>query len=154
MAIDVLKAAKHLCKESNWSLTNLQVQKILYICHVLYYGQEKEPLIEGEFQAWDYGLVHPDLYHFLKYYGADPVPELAFNEVEDIKYIDHEKELKMIYNGAKAFDFDSGPKLVAITHWDEGAWKKNYKSGIKYIPLPKNDILQEYQNYQSKLLKV
>ena len=151
MAINVLQAAKHLCKESDWSLTNLQVQKILYICHVLYYGQEKKPLIEGEFQAWLYGPVHPILYHFLKYYGADPVPGLAFNGVEDLKYIYHEKELKMICDGAKTFGADSGPKLVAITHWDGGAWKKKYINGAKDIPITNDDILREYEAYELKV---
>ena len=148
MTINVLQAAKHLCKESNWSLTNLQVQKILYICHVLYYGEEKKPLIEGEFQAWDYGPVHPDLYHFLKNYGADPIPKLAFNKVEDPKYTNHEKQLKMIYDGAKTFGADSGPKLVAMTHWDKGAWKNKYIPGVKHISILKEDILKEYNAYK------
>ena len=148
MAIDVRQAAKHLCKESSWSLTNLQVQKILYICHVVYYGQNKKLLIRGEFQAWDYGPVHPDLYHFLKKYGADPIPEHAFNKIEDLKYSKHEKELKLISDGSETFGAESGPKLVAMTHWDKGAWADKYRRGIRYIPILEEDILKEYKAYE------
>ncbi|RWO77206.1 type II toxin-antitoxin system antitoxin SocA domain-containing protein [Mesorhizobium sp.] len=66
MTLHVLSAAKHLAKQSGWSLSNLELQKILYLAHMFYLGRTGEPLVSGHFEAWDYGPVHPDLYHRVK----------------------------------------------------------------------------------------
>ena len=144
MAIDVLQAAKHLCMMSEWRLTNLQVQKILYICNLFFLGKKNEPLVEGDFQAWDRGPVHYNLYHYLKYYGKEPVPKIFFVDVEDIDS-SHELEIKIIEDGAKKFSNVHGQILVDITHWEGGAWKKRYVPGKKYITIYKDDIKEEYE---------
>ena len=58
MTIDVLQAAKCLGRMSSWRFSNLELQKIIYISHMLYLGQEEKPLVEGYFQVWNYGPAH------------------------------------------------------------------------------------------------
>ena len=36
-------------------------------------------------------------------------------------------------------------ELVAITHWKDGAWAKNYRAGSHGIPIPDADIFDEYR---------
>ena len=79
MAINVLQAAKYLCQESNWTLTNLEVQKLIYLSHMIYMGFYGEgPLIGGTFQAWKRGPVHPELYEKLRIYKSEPIVKIYF----------------------------------------------------------------------------
>ena len=68
MAIDTFQAAKYLAKKSGWKYTNLELQKLLYIAHMIHLGKTGEPLFEDAFEAWNYGPVIPGLYYFLKSY--------------------------------------------------------------------------------------
>lgn len=163
MAINVLQAAKYLCKKSQWRLSNLELQKIIYICHVIYMGEKDCILIEGNFQAWKFGPVHPDLYEHLKCFGAAPIPETAFREVEDLNCITevhHETadsssqgnrdssrlpECELLNKASESFPPGYGPQLVEATHWDKGAWKKNYIPHLKHIVIPDKDIKEEHK---------
>ena len=55
MAISVLEAAKHIGARSHWSLSNLKMQKLLYIAHMFHLGIYNKPLVCEFFEAWDYG---------------------------------------------------------------------------------------------------
>lgn len=142
MTISVFVAAKALGEFSGWNLSNLKIQKILYIAHMFYMGNnEGAPLINDSFEAWDYGPVIPSLYHKLKIFGSDPVRDIFY----DVFIRMNTKEIESIRLAAEAFSFVSPAKLVALTHSRGGAWDKNYYSGGKGIVIPNSDILAEYQ---------
>ena len=154
MAINVLQAAKHVCKESQWRLSNLELQKILYLCHVVYMGEnDGKILISENFQAWKHGPVHPRLYEKLKKFGAKPVPESAFYDIRDLDNNDNEKEYKILSKAAKEIPPGHGLQLVKATHWEGGAWKKNYIFGLKHIVIPDKDIKEEYKNLIERYIK-
>jgi len=44
MAVHVLDAANHLCKRSGWTLTQIELQKLLYIAHMIHLGTYPSPL--------------------------------------------------------------------------------------------------------------
>ena len=46
----------------------------------------------------------------------------------------------------------SGPKLVAITHWEKGAWARIYICGMKDLVISHDDILEEYKQRQTEKL--
>ena len=154
MPIRALQAAKYLCREGGWQLSNLEIQKILYLCSMLYMGHMKRPLLTGHFEAWDYGPVHPPLYHNLKRYGADSVPEFAFDGISNLKEEAYEEEASLINQMANAFPHPSGPKLVALTHREESAWARKYVPGEKGIVISNDDMLEEYNRRYNKTAKV
>jgi uncharacterized phage-associated protein len=143
MAVSVFSAAKRLAERSGWRLSNLELQKILYLAHMFRLGRSGgEPLVRGHFEAWDYGPVQPDLYHRAKVYGADPVG----NIFHDAASIPDGPEQKII---DEALDHlgDLGPgKLVAATHRIGGAWHKHYVPGNRHVLIPNEDILREYRD--------
>ena len=145
MPITVLQAAKCIGKLSGWSLSNLEMQKLLYIAHMFHLGDHNNPLVRGNFEAWDLGPVHPDLYHQAKVFGARPV-ENIFRSVPKLK---EGTESDMLRETIKELKDLTGADLVAITHWEKGAWAKNYKPGVRNIIIPNADILAEY-NLRSK----
>ena len=142
MTISVLSAAKRLAHQSGWTLSNLELQKILYLAHMFYLGRNNgEPLVSGHFEAWDYGPVHPDLYHRVKVFGSDPV-ENIFHDVDEPENSPEQK----ILDEAFATLGNAGPgRLVNATHRVNGAWDKHYKPGARHCVIPNRDVLTEYR---------
>ena len=147
MSISILEAAKHLGKQSGWSLSNLKMQKILYIAHMHHLGNFNSPLVQGLFEAWDYGPVHPDLYHRAKVFGADPVGNI-FRSFENLEGSGSEK--RILDAAAKQLAGISSAQLIATTHREGGAWAKHYVPGVRGIEIPNEDILEEYREFRSK----
>ena len=138
--ISVFSAARRLGEHSGWDLTNLHMQKLLYLAHMYYLGANKEPLVDGDFEAWDYGPVQPKLYHYLKRYGADIIPSAALSFAIPV-----ENKTACVYLDA-VVDQLPRSRLMAITHWEEGAWAKNYERGSMGILLTNTAIAEEYEN--------
>ena len=140
MSVSVLSAAKRLGERASWTLTNLRMQKMVYIAHMYYMGKFQEPLVAGEFQAWDLGPVHPVLYHRLKKYGADCVPNTAFNDVVPMQ--DDDPGSTFLDAAARELVHRD---LVGITHWSGGAWHKYYQPNKRGIVIPNEAIMEEYR---------
>jgi len=142
MTINVLSTAKHLAKKSGWSLSNLDLQKILYLTHMFHLGRKNgEPLVHGLFEAWDYGPVHPDLYQRAKIFGSAPVGNV-FHSDPDVPVGGEKAILDEAYESLG----HAGPgKLVRATHSPRGAWHLNYVPGRRHCVIPNEDILAEYQ---------
>lgn len=141
MTVPVLSAAQWLAHRSGWSLSNLELQKLIYIAHMFHLGRTGEPLVTGQFEAWDYGPVHPALYHRVKVFGSDPVGNI-FNDVPDVPKGPERDILNEAYDELGA----AGPGvLVNATHRKGGAWATNYVPGAKGLIIPNTDILAEYQ---------
>lgn len=142
MAVHIFAAAKRLAHQSNWSLSNLEMQKILYLAHMFYLGRTGEPLVQGQFEAWDYGPVHPDLYHKVKVYGSDPVGNV-FHGVPELPEGSERDIIDEAYLGiGKA----GAGRLVKATHRPGGAWATNYIPGARRRILSNSIILKEYQD--------
>ncbi len=142
MTAPVLQAAKHLAKRSGWSLSNLQLQKILYLAHMFHLGRTGgEPLVTGCFQAWDYGPVHPVLYHRAKVFGADPV-ENIFHDQASLPAGAVRDILDEAWDSLKGV---TAAGLVAATHREGGAWSRHYRPRSRGVIIPDQDILAEYQ---------
>ena len=141
MPISVLQAAKYMGKLSSWSLSNLEMQKLLYIAHMLHLGDHNHPLVRGNFEAWDLGPVHPVLYHRAKVFGARPV-ENIFRSVSNLK---DGTERDMLDEAIKEFGgFDRARSSSYNSSGKKEAWAKNYKPGVHNIIIPNADILAEY----------
>ncbi len=147
MTINVLGAASFLIERSNCTLSNLELQKIIYIAHMFHLGRyDKKPLVHGQFQAWYYGPVHPDLYHQVKLYGANPV-KMVYRAPNIDKSNNEARLLEKAYEALG----NAGPGvLVNVTHKANGAWDKNYVAGVRGVPIPNEDIWQEYQEFDYK----
>lgn len=142
MAVPALAAAKRLCERSGWSLTNLELQKLLYIAHMFHLGRTSEPLIREHFEAWDYGPVVPSLYHKAKVFGSSKVGNI-FRFAEDLTIGSEAQMLDETYDQLAT----ARPgRLVAITHWDGGAWANHYAPRRLGTLIPNKDILQEYRD--------
>ena len=153
MTISCLQGAKTLVQISEEKLTHIQIQKILYLAQMLFIGENgfKSSLIRNKFLAWKYGPVAREVYdHLNGRYGKNPVPREAFDDIVGImneetkeaekpEYETHVKCLKKAYDtwgNIEPFD------LVAITHWQKGAWRNTVR--VKKIEIDNELIKEEF----------
>ncbi len=143
MALHPLVAAKRVCEIGNWGITNLEINKILYLAHMVLLGRSNgaQPLVFENFQAWDYGPVLPTVYHRAKAYGNAPVQNVfvAFPSVAP------GAEADIIAEAMDSLKDKDPGELIAITHWNRGAWAKHYRPGASGIMIPNQGILAEYK---------
>lgn len=137
-----LPAAKWLCQKSGWGLSNLELQKLLYIAHMLHLGKGNAPLVAEGFEAWDYGPVQPEVYRFVRVFGAEPIGNI-FQFVGDLS--PNSTEAAALDETLSKLGKAGASRLVAITHWGRGAWAKFYQPGIRARAIPNEAILQEYK---------
>jgi uncharacterized phage-associated protein len=134
--------AKAICELGRWRVSNLELQKLMYISQMYYMGQnEGAPLVDATFEAWDYGPVEPSLYHKVKRFGAGPIADVFY---EARKFKDSDNRLDVIKKVCSRLQGKPPGALVDFTHWQKGAWAKNYVAGRRGIQIPNSDIFAEY----------
>jgi uncharacterized phage-associated protein len=144
MASELDSVCKYICEKSNWTISNLQLQKILYMAQMYYMGEnEAQKLVEARFEAWEYGPVEPTLHKKVRMFGADPIEDV-FYEARPFK-ADDRRRAALDEVCASLLPLRVGA-LVSMTHWENGAWTKVYVPGVRGIPIPDGAILQEYQD--------
>ena len=134
--------AKYLCELSDWTLSNLPLQKIMYVSQMEFMGENGgRRLVDTRFEAWDNGPVSPDLYHKIKAFGSSRVLDV-FSEARRFLPTDPRADvLKRVYSKLRN---RSPGSLIELTHWEKGAWAENYVPGVKGIVIPDDDILAEF----------
>lgn len=142
MAARVDSVAKYICAKSGWTVSNLQLQKLLYLAQMVHMGRNGgRRLFDGTFQAWDYGPVEPNVYHKLKRYGSSPVGDAFFDA---LSFEETDPRRKVMDDVCGRFLKFSPGELVDITHWPSGAWAKVYVPKAKSIVIPDAAIAEEY----------
>lgn len=141
MPIPAAKAMRRLCEFKDWSITNLEAQKLLYFAQMIALGEHERPLVSGTFEAWDLGPVHPDAYHKAKLFGAKPIKPFIFKTRGPIREWEGVFERTL-----DVFGDLTGGQLVAESHWDRGAWAAHYRQGAKGVEIPNGDIAREYRD--------
>ena len=142
MALNPLVAAKRVCELRDWSASNLEINKILYLAQMVFLGRNNgtRPLVSENFEAWDYGPVLPSVYYRAKTFGKQPVQNV-FRYLPDATG----EEAAIIAEAVESVRGKTPGQLVAITHWEKGAWATYYKAGSKSIVIPNEAILEEYR---------
>lgn len=139
--MSVLTAARTLGELSSWQLSNLQIQKVLYIAQMLHLGRTGKPLFPERFEAWDFGPVVPSLYHALKRFQGELVTSFG-------------APAAFAFGTTQAFAIDdalmmtqhmSAGQLVTFTHRPGGAWEAHYRPGTKGCVIPAEAIIKEWE---------
>ena len=134
--------AKKICELSDWQITNIELQKIIYVVNMLYLGKNNTPLIKENFEAWMYGPVVPELYDITRIFGANKIEKWIFNDIENLDNQETNEFIEKYYNQLKDF---KPFELVSLTHKKQGAWSKNYQSNKTNI-ISREDIRKEFED--------
>ena len=105
-------------------MTNMQVQKLVYIANGFYLGFTGKPLIHDKIHAWQFGPVIPCLYEVLRKFGNAPVTERL--KTED-SIPEDSFAFKIISQVLQGYGKMSGSKLSALTHLPGSPWHKTWE---------------------------
>ena len=130
-AKSVANAFISLAKAKGGALTNMQVQKLVYISQGYSLALLDRPLFENHIHAWQWGPVIPKLYKALQKYGNGHVTELIPDAGGDIPV--STDEYSLIQNVWEAYGDFTGAQLSTLTHKPGTPWSEtwaNNKFGI------------------------
>lgn len=112
------------CISDNCPISNLQLQKILFLCQCDYFKNKDTMLISDDFEAWQYGPVVPDVYREYSLWGGMRINSQYDGKIEiceeDARLID-----PVIESKRRLYPWD----LVEITHRDDSPWAITYGNG-------------------------
>ena len=139
----VLAAAVYLCEKSDWTLTQLQIHKLLYLANMYHLVHYDEPIVDQKFEAWIYGPVQPHLYHDLKHYGPDVVKKIPTSLHRRVEGT-HKTVLDFVFD---EYGSMSVSQLIELTHRDGGGWAKNWnpRDTFRGSTIEATDIRKEFQ---------
>lgn len=141
-ALEVANAFLKLAENEGVSLTNMQLQKLVYISFGFYVAVFNERMFDDEIQAWNFGPVIPNLYHALKKFGAGEVTSLI--DIEG-NIEDNSPEMKIIetvWGSYKNFDTI---QLSNLTHQDGTPWSAVWEQSKREAKIPLDLIRSHYQ---------
>jgi uncharacterized phage-associated protein len=131
-----------LARSEGKYLTNMQLQKLVYIAHGFNLAVLGEPLFSDSVHAWEYGPVIPSLYEELKSYGAEEVKRRLLTKTPPVKPDDPEmKVIRAVWNSYGRY---SGLQLSAITHVEGTPWSEIWKTK-PFGVIPNELIAQHYR---------
>jgi uncharacterized phage-associated protein len=142
MAARLDSVCRFICERGKWQVSNLQLQKILYLAQMLHLGRYGTRLVDAQFEAWDYGPVEPRLYRKLRMFGAKAVQDV-FREARE--FAEEDPRRSILNEVCEALLPMTAGALVDMTHWANGAWAQYYVSGRRGTPIPDSAIAAEYR---------
>lgn len=129
------------------SITNLQLQKIMYFLQIRALKDNPcKPIIEDEnFEAWKFGPVLTHVYYTYSFNGGLDIDKYILGDEENVlprssdvlPFVD-----ELVDKALKAKPW----KLVALTHKEDGAWKKAISKGYN-TEISMVDMIEESKNF-------
>lgn len=114
-AVDVAWSLLKHAKEQGKCFSNLQLQKLTYVCHGLSLAHFQRPLVVDDVFAWKFGPIVPSVYFRFKSYGSNVITEQC-----DV-VLDHESE-SIVKDVVSQLGHLTGPQLVDLTHREGSPW--------------------------------
>lgn len=112
--------------DENETITNLRVNKLLYYAQAWSLVQNKEPLFDDDFEAWDYGPVVPSVYQKYRCFKKDNIDVLDSDySVDGLS----ENDLRVLLASYNYFNQFSTTSLVNATHEKDSPWFDAYNRG-------------------------
>jgi len=137
-ALDLSKYIVTKCSNDGCSISNLQLQKILYYIQKDFLQNKDIVAFNDEIESWQFGPVVPNVYYAFCGFGSMPITSIFDNDIsantEHKNTIDKIVEEKRVLNPWE---------LVEETHKPGGAWDKVYKNGIGCYDVIPVDLIKE-----------
>jgi len=142
-SLEIANEFLRLAQEEGVQLTQMQLQKLVYLAHGYSLAIEGEPLVEDNVEAWDYGTVFRPLWDALKQYGGGPVRRpIRWGGGKEANVRLSQSERAIVEKTWATYGRYPAFKLSALTHDPRGPWKLHYiKEENRVIP---NDSIRAY----------
>ena len=109
-------------------ISNLALQKLLYFAHGHYLIRTGTPLVQGSFEAWQYGPVHPAVYNAFRCEAGRPIAiraaarNVMTGETRPLALPDDADVRQQLRDVLRSYGHLSPGRLVDITHAPKGPW--------------------------------
>ena len=118
-SVEVAWKMLQIAQTKSMQLSNLQLQKLVYIAHGYLLGWKNKALISDPVEAWNYGPVVSPIYHEFKQFGDRKIPVST-----DIRTaLDNDEEATSVIDGVlNLYGHLDAVKLVNLTHQSNTPW--------------------------------
>ena len=137
-------ANKFIDLAKNEPLTNMQLQKMVYIAHGFSLALRDTKLYYEDTRAWNFGPVVPELYEKLREHGSNQVKNKIISSPKEEIDKDSSEIIQEVYKNYRQY---SGSQLSGLTHQKNTPWSKTWESN-KYGVIPADDIYKFYKDNQ------
>ena len=148
-------ANEFLRRPSGGKLTQMQLQKLVYISHGWSLALLDRALTTEEPEAWDYGPVYSDLYDHTKLFGSAPIGrEITSDDDEPARFFGRtgtakpyravldSEESSIVEQVWRRYGSLSGAALSRLTHKPNTPWSQTYRQGNNTVI--SNDLIQNH----------
>lgn len=137
-SFDISKKFLSFAEKDGWSINPLKLIKLVYIAHGWHLGIKERPLIKDQIEAWEYGIIVPNLYYVTRRFVTNPV-DVDLIELYSEKEVDSETE-KFLKSVWETYGKMSALELSSRTYAD-----KEVLSGSGRSVLDNSDIMAHYK---------
>lgn len=140
--VSIFDAASYILENSIWTVTQLELQTLLYLAQMIHLGEYGRPILAARFEAWVYGPVNRTLYDETKRFGADPlIASRIQGSSRTVVARTHKEVLNHVVSNLAG---KTGAQLIRITHLEDGAWHKTFDRRFRDKEIPDQLIKDEY----------
>ena len=135
----VANAFFDIAAANNKQLTNMQLQKLVFLAQGYSLALLERCMFENHIHAWQWGPVIPRLYKKLQQFGSGTVT----SRLEAVDSVAKDSEEYQIVEGVwGAYKDSSGAELSALTHREGSPWSKAWAA--KHFGKISIDDMKEY----------
>lgn len=148
-AVEVAWKMLKVAKEKNIPLTNLKLQKLVYIAHGYFLGWKGKPLVQDPVEAWKYGPVIRSIYKQFK--GSSDVINVTNEDI--LTDLDNDPDANDCI--AKVLDLYgnfTAKELVDITHQKDTPWFDAWNNIFSIFSSRKIIDNNEIKNHYRKVI--
>jgi uncharacterized phage-associated protein len=146
-ALAVANELLRLAWDEGSELTNMALQKLVYITNAYHLAIFDEPLIYNSIKAWQWGPVIPDLYDPLRRWGSGVVNKKISYEGKGLLSKNQKLLVKTVYD---SYGHKTGLILATITHCKGSPWDVIWSSGNHFGYIPDSVIRDYYKGLLNK----
>lgn len=126
--------------EKDYGVSNLKLQKLLYLVQAFFLINDRPPCFAEQIEAWDFGPVVPVIYREYKQYGGMDIPTIDYyvkfnkNDIWNSERIYYDNNIiemedkELIQAVVDEFAGFSATDLVKLTH-NQDPWIDAYAKG-------------------------
>ncbi|MDR1321386.1 MAG: DUF4065 domain-containing protein [Gracilibacteraceae bacterium] len=121
--------------ETEDSMTNLRLNKLLYFAQGLHLARYGIPLFDNDFEAWPYGPVAAPVYEKYKGYGRDAIRSVDPNYYQRLQG----NEVDTLLDVFREYGKYTSAGLVKLTHAKSSPWSETCNRSQRGI-IPMNEM--------------
>jgi uncharacterized phage-associated protein len=136
-----------LASANGTAMSNMKLQKLVYIAHGFFLGYTDRPLSSEPPQAWQYGPVFPSLYRELRDYGAG----LINRPIEAAPSLESDtEEAELIAAVWNSYGKLSAASLVSRTHAAGTPWSEAWTPTCYKVNISESSIKSHFKELIAK----